>query len=90
MAKTWVPDCFDDRIFAGAGDDRTIKDLLVFLVRWMDRHPSYRGRPFFITGESYAGASTTRERCDVHMITDGSATTFVVLQHGELGHACRR
>jgi len=28
----------------------------VFLVRWMGRHPSYKGRPFFITGESYAGA----------------------------------
>ncbi len=42
------------------GDDRTIKDLLVFLVRWMDRHPSYKGRPLFVTGESYAGATLSR------------------------------
>ena len=38
-----------------SGDKKTIDDLLEFLLRWFERFPEYRGRPFFVTGESYAG-----------------------------------
>ncbi|RWR80100.1 Peptidase S10 [Cinnamomum micranthum f. kanehirae] len=31
------------------------RDNLVFLQRWFDKFPQYKGRDLFITGESYAG-----------------------------------
>ncbi|XP_056177486.1 serine carboxypeptidase-like 45 isoform X3 [Syzygium oleosum] len=31
------------------------QDSLVFLQRWFAKYPQYKGRDFFITGESYAG-----------------------------------
>ena len=30
-------------------------DMLDFLQEFMAKYPSYKGRPFFVTGESYAG-----------------------------------
>ncbi|XP_042426219.1 serine carboxypeptidase II-3-like [Zingiber officinale] len=41
--------------YAKSGDHRTATDALVFLVNWFERFPEYKGRDFFITGESYAG-----------------------------------
>ncbi|KAL5723254.1 Serine carboxypeptidase-like 25 [Ranunculus cassubicifolius] len=37
------------------GDDRTAKDNLQFLIRWMERFPRYKHREIYLTGESYAG-----------------------------------
>ncbi|KAK9100122.1 hypothetical protein Scep_023552 [Stephania cephalantha] len=37
------------------GDERTAKDSLAFLLEWFERFPQYKGREFYITGESYAG-----------------------------------
>ncbi|KAI4384411.1 hypothetical protein MLD38_002575 [Melastoma candidum] len=37
------------------GDKRTAKDTHVFLLKWLDRFPQYKYRPFYIAGESYAG-----------------------------------
>ncbi|CAL9197043.1 unnamed protein product, partial [Musa hybrid cultivar] len=37
------------------GDKRTAKDSLTFLKKWFKRFPQYKGREFYITGESYAG-----------------------------------
>ncbi|XP_050213164.1 serine carboxypeptidase II-2 [Mercurialis annua] len=37
------------------GDKRTAADSLAFLLRWFDRFPQFKGRDFYITGESYAG-----------------------------------
>ncbi|KAJ9689082.1 hypothetical protein PVL29_014633 [Vitis rotundifolia] len=37
------------------GDIRTAKDSLKFLLEWFERFPQYKGRDFYVIGESYAG-----------------------------------
>ncbi|GKC51964.1 serine carboxypeptidase II-2, partial [Tanacetum coccineum] len=37
------------------GDKRTAEDSLQFLLNWLEKFPQYKGRDFYITGESYAG-----------------------------------
>lgn len=37
------------------GDERTAQDSLQFLQRWFNRFPQYKGRDFYLSGESYAG-----------------------------------
>jgi serine carboxypeptidase-like clade 2 len=37
------------------GDKRTAEDSLEFLLKWFERFPQFKGRDFYITGESYAG-----------------------------------
>lgn len=38
-----------------SGDNRTAHDNYAFVVNWLERFPQYKGRPFYLTGESYAG-----------------------------------
>ncbi|MFS7985120.1 putative carboxypeptidase D [Helianthus anomalus] len=33
----------------------TAEDALQFLLNWLERFPKYKGRDFYLTGESYAG-----------------------------------
>jgi len=37
------------------GDNKTAEDALQFLLNWMDKFPEYKGRGFYLAGESYAG-----------------------------------
>ncbi|KQJ86054.1 serine carboxypeptidase-like 40 [Brachypodium distachyon] len=38
-----------------SGDKRTAVDAYIFLLNWLERFPEYKGRDFFIAGESYSG-----------------------------------
>ncbi|KAJ1298415.1 hypothetical protein BS78_01G451400 [Paspalum vaginatum] len=42
-------------VYKVMGDNMTADDSYHFLIRWLDRFPEYKGRDFFIVGESYAG-----------------------------------
>ncbi|KAI3909717.1 hypothetical protein MKW98_014134 [Papaver atlanticum] len=37
------------------GDASTAEDSLAFLSNWLERFPEYKGREFYLSGESYAG-----------------------------------
>ncbi|KAG6413072.1 hypothetical protein SASPL_125771 [Salvia splendens] len=37
------------------GDKRTADDILIFMENWLERFPQYKGREFYLIGESYAG-----------------------------------
>ncbi|KAI3739150.1 hypothetical protein L2E82_29547 [Cichorium intybus] len=37
------------------GDKATAADNYVFLLNWLERFPEYKGREFYLSGESYAG-----------------------------------
>ncbi|KAJ1265129.1 hypothetical protein BS78_08G055600 [Paspalum vaginatum] len=41
--------------YESCGDQKTADDAYLFLINWMERFPEYKGRPFYISGESYAG-----------------------------------
>ncbi|RLN17111.1 hypothetical protein C2845_PM02G24550 [Panicum miliaceum] len=41
--------------YNNTGDRSTAADAYTFLINWLERFPEYKGRRFFITGESYGG-----------------------------------
>ncbi|KAJ1292174.1 hypothetical protein BS78_02G372100 [Paspalum vaginatum] len=41
--------------YSRSGDNKTADDALLFLLGWMDKFPEYKGRDFYLAGESYAG-----------------------------------
>ena len=45
----------DEEVYKTMGDNMTATDSYAFLLKWFDRFPEYKGREFFVIGESYAG-----------------------------------
>lgn len=48
---SWSENPEDTRV----GDRRTAEDAFIFLQKWLERYPRYRGRRFWLAGESYGG-----------------------------------
>ncbi|CAM8972951.1 unnamed protein product [Rhodiola kirilowii] len=42
-------------VYNTTGDVSTANDAYAFVINWLDRYPQYKGRDFYIAGESYAG-----------------------------------
>ncbi|KAK3119102.1 hypothetical protein QOZ80_9BG0713850 [Eleusine coracana subsp. coracana] len=45
----------DAAYYQGVSDKMTALDNMVFLQRWLEKFPQYKGRELYIAGESYAG-----------------------------------
>ncbi|KAG2557879.1 serine carboxypeptidase-like 45 [Panicum virgatum] len=45
----------DAAYYQGVDDKMTATDNMVFLQRWLQKFPQYKGRDLYIAGESYAG-----------------------------------
>lgn len=41
--------------YSDVGDQITAEDTYVFLLNWFNRFPEYKGRDFYIAGDSYGG-----------------------------------
>jgi len=57
--------------YENTGDVRTAVDSYIFLLNWLERFPEYKGRDFYIAGESYAG----------HYIPELAAVIVAVRKH---------
>ncbi|KQJ88429.1 hypothetical protein BRADI_4g17900v3 [Brachypodium distachyon] len=45
----------DAAYYQGVNDKMTAMDNMVFMQRWLEKFPQYKGRELYIAGESYAG-----------------------------------
>ncbi|GKC26020.1 serine carboxypeptidase-like protein 26, partial [Tanacetum coccineum] len=43
--------------YMSSGDNMTAEDMYNFLRKWFERYPMFKGRDFFMTGESYADST---------------------------------
>ncbi|GJZ39777.1 serine carboxypeptidase-like protein 26 [Tanacetum coccineum] len=63
--------------YMSSGDNMTAEDMYNFLRKWFERYPVFKGRDFFMTGESYAGSTSAMEvsiwggRLHFHKIGNG-------------------
>ncbi|KAL6844879.1 hypothetical protein ACP4OV_025538 [Aristida adscensionis] len=63
-----------------SGDQRTADDAYVFLVNWLERFPEYKGRAFYISGESYAGHYVPQLAATIISQNIASKTTIINLR----------
>nr|ACA61622.1 hypothetical protein AP7_B10.2 [Arabidopsis lyrata subsp. petraea] len=61
------------------GDKRTGEDAYRFLVRWMERFPEYKERPFYIAGESYADSTNIKQLNQMVMVVDLIVIVYITV-----------
>ncbi|GKA52218.1 putative serine carboxypeptidase-like protein 23 [Tanacetum coccineum] len=61
------------------GDKITAEDTLVFLMTWFAKYPQYKGRDFYLAGESYAGFYIPELAEVILNFTRDSQSTFPII-----------
>ncbi|KAI4381062.1 hypothetical protein MLD38_007178 [Melastoma candidum] len=69
------------------GDERTARDALVFMIKWMQRFPQYQHRDFYISGESYAGHYVPQLAKKIHDYNKAHSKPFINLKGFIVGNA---
>lgn len=54
-------------------------DNMVFLQRWLQKFPQYKGRDLYIAGESYAGRITSQRSCRRLALAFGVVSSAVLI-----------
>ncbi|KQJ90550.1 hypothetical protein BRADI_4g32421v3 [Brachypodium distachyon] len=62
------------------GDRRTAEDAFVFLQKWLERFPEYKGRDFYIAGESYGGHYVPQLATVIKFMNELHGTPFINLR----------
>ncbi|KAK9275194.1 hypothetical protein L1049_022455 [Liquidambar formosana] len=70
-----------------SGDNRTARDSIIFLIRWMSRFPQYKYREFYIAGESYAGHYVPQLAKKIHDYNKAFSRPIINLQGFMVGNA---
>uniref|UniRef100_J3MY88 Carboxypeptidase n=1 Tax=Oryza brachyantha TaxID=4533 RepID=J3MY88_ORYBR len=71
-----------------SGDQRTADDSYIFLVNWLERFPEYKGRAFYISGESYAGHYAPQLAATILSHNIDSKRMIINLQGVLVGNPC--
>ncbi|CAN6214759.1 unnamed protein product [Urochloa humidicola] len=69
------------------GDARTANDSLAFLLKWLERFPQYKGREFYLTGESYAGHYVPQLAQAIKRYHEGTGDKSINLKGYMVGNA---
>ncbi|KAL9424360.1 hypothetical protein AB3S75_036278 [Citrus x aurantiifolia] len=70
-----------------SGDRKTAADNYMFLVNWLERFPEYKGREFYISGESYAGHYVPQLAHTILYHNKKANTTIINLKGIMIGNA---
>ncbi|XP_047051665.1 serine carboxypeptidase 1-like [Lolium rigidum] len=62
------------------GDRRTAEDTFVFLLNWLERFPEYKGRDFYIAGESYSGHYVPQLATVIEFMNELHGSTLINLR----------